>query len=116
MHRRGCRTHNIPGTDADGDGATAGPPGTLCVGATLPEPYRAVAAGNDCDDSDPTRYRWVVVYADVDGDGVGAPPRSIPCLGAAIPAGFSTLGFDVDDANPAVQWDGSDEELLLVLF
>ncbi len=101
--------------DLDGDGQTIASAGTLCIGATVPAGYRTVPSGNDCDDADPARYRWVVLYPDADGDGVGAPPRSIQCLGATLPAGFSVYGFDVDDANPALRWDGADEEML-VLF
>jgi hypothetical protein len=102
--------------DRDGDGFTAPATGTLCAGATLPEPYRATAHGNDCDDGDPTLWRWVVLYPDRDGDGVGAPPRQIQCLGESFPAGLSTAGWDVDDANPAVQWGAADAELVQSLW
>ncbi|HET9598336.1 MAG TPA: hypothetical protein VFP65_22300 [Anaeromyxobacteraceae bacterium] len=102
--------------DRDGDGFTVPEPGPLCVSAALPAPYLAAAHGKDCDDADPARWRWTVVYPDQDGDGVGAPPRSILCLGADLPAGVSTAGWDVDDANPAVQWDGADADLVLTLW
>jgi hypothetical protein len=87
--------------DADGDGYTARATGSVCTGASLPAPYRATAVGNDCDDADPARYRWVVVYPDADGDGVGAPPREVRCLGGTIPAGYSLYGWDPNDRDPA---------------
>ncbi len=64
-----------PPVDRDGDGFTAPTTVTLCIGDTLPEPYRAVARGNDCDDQDrPDLYRWVIAYRDHDGDGSGRGP------------------------------------------
>jgi hypothetical protein len=90
------------GRDEDGDGWTTRAAGTLCSGAALPPTYAATASGNDCDDHDVSRWRWVVLYPDGDGDGVGAPPRTIPCLGATLPAGFSVYGWDPDDRDPRV--------------
>ena len=103
------------GVDRDGDGSTVKEPGQVCAGESLPDPYRATLQGNDCDDADPARWRWVVVYRDADGDGVGAGPRQVPCVGATLPSGTSVLGFDEDDADPAVQAGADDEELLLEL-
>ncbi len=73
---------------------------TICTGATLPDPYRTQANGNDCDDADAALYRYVVLYPAADRDGVGAPPREVWCLGAAIPEGYSTVGTDPDDQDP----------------
>jgi hypothetical protein len=104
--------------DVDGDGFTAPvPAGQACAGATLPDPYRAVASGHDCDDEDASMYRAIVRYHDADGDGVGATPRKIFCVDADDePGGYSPFGWDVDDANAAVDWDGADEELLLTVL
>jgi hypothetical protein len=88
--------------DRDGDGVTIAEQASLCAGATLPEPYREVANGNDCDDSDPALARWVVLYPDRDGDGVGTRPRTISCIGASLPAGFALTGYDVDDSDPTI--------------
>ncbi len=102
--------------DADGDGYTAPvAPGQLCAGAALPDPYRASAVGRDCDDGDAAVYRAIVRYPDHDGDGVGATPRTIFCVAAEEPAGHSRFGWDVDDGDPDVTWDGAEDELLLVL-
>ena len=98
--------------DRDRDGHTAQADARLCVGAAVPEPYREVASGNDCDDTSASLYRWLVLYRDLDGDGVGAPPRSVPCLGATIPAGWSARGYDVADGDPTVQWREAEDELL----
>jgi hypothetical protein len=78
-------------------------PGSLCSGATLPPGYRDRANGNDCNDSDSTRWRTLVLYPDHDGDGVGTPPRATACRGADLPAGYSLFGDDEDDNDPAVQ-------------
>lgn len=101
--------------DGDRDGYTVKEAGQVCAGATLPDPYRAAANGNDCDDDDPALYRWVVLYRDLDGDGVGAGTRTIPCLGEAIPEGFSTGGYDADDSNPGVQSVAAGDDLVLGL-
>jgi hypothetical protein len=99
-----------PPVDRDGDGFTVRESGPLCIGSTFPEPYRAVARGNDCDDADPARFRWVVAYRDEDGDGAGARPRSVACVGASFPTGFSTVGYDVNDLDPSLVSDpGADE-------
>ena len=107
-----------PPADRDGDGFTARESVTLCVGSTLPEPYRAADRGLDCDDVDPALYRWVTLYRDQDGDGVGARPRTAPwtCIGASVPAGLSVLGYDVDDSNPAVTTDAADDDDVLALI
>lgn len=97
--------------DSDGDGHTTPSSGELCVGPALPAGYSAVASGNDCDDADGALFRWVVVYSDGDGDSVGAGARSVPCLGATWPSGFSRLGYDVDDADPARSEDSELDEL-----
>jgi hypothetical protein len=97
--------------DRDGDGHTTPSSGELCVGKALPSGYSATALGNDCDDAAPALFRWVVLYADRDGDAVGAGARSVPCLGAALPSGFSRLGFDVDDADPALREDSEEDEV-----
>ncbi len=100
--------------DADGDGRTAkGAP--LCVGATAPEPYREVAAGNDCDDRNSDLFQWVVAYPDQDGDGIGAPPRSILCVGVALPAGWARAGYDADDRDPSVGRAFTDEDLARIV-
>jgi hypothetical protein len=46
---------------------------------------------------------------------MGAGPRSVQCLGDSLPAGWSTLGFDVDDADAVVQWAEVDAWLLGLL-
>ncbi|WP_163999669.1 hypothetical protein [Pyxidicoccus caerfyrddinensis] len=101
--------------DRDADGHTTPEKGQQCVGAALPAPYFTQATGNDCDDTAPDLFRWAVVYRDEDADGVGTPPRSISCLGQSLPAGFSFKGYDVDDADAAVQED-EDEDLLVELI
>lgn len=100
--------------DADGDGWTAPvTPGQVCAGAALPDPWRAAATGRDCDDSDAAVHRAIVRYLDGDADGVGATPRKIFCVATDEPAGYSRFGWDVDDGDAAVQWDGADADLLL---
>jgi hypothetical protein len=104
-------------TDGDGDGYTVPTAGQVCAGDALPDPYRATAMGRDCDDSDPSVFAALVRYPDLDGDGVGAPPRAVFCVGASVePAGHSRYGWDVDDTDPSVQWDDSDDELLLLVL
>jgi hypothetical protein len=102
--------------DKDGDGFTVASAGQLCTAGTLPAGYLAAANGNDCDDGDATRWRFVVLYPDTDGDGVGAGARSVPCLGAAIPAGQSIFGDDADDGNAAVAVDDDDIEDMFVIL
>jgi hypothetical protein len=104
--------------DLDEDGATAPASGSVCTGATLPLPYFASPSGNDCDDSDPKRSLWRVLYPDKDGDGVGAPPRTVSCLDSsqALPSGFSRYGFDPDDSNPDVKDVAEDPVLDLLLL
>lgn len=109
------RSYANPFVDRDGDGHTVREVVTLCIGTTLPAPYLATANGNDCDEGEPALFRWVVLYADQDGDGVGAPPRWIPCLGATLPAGWSVFGYDLDDADAAVQASTVDEVLFTIL-
>jgi hypothetical protein len=101
--------------DRDGDGVTAREAVDLCLGEAAPPPYLAVDAGTDCDDADPARWRWVVLYADRDGDGIGAGPRDLRCLGEALPAGFVRPGLDGDDADPTVGRTFDDDELLRLL-
>lgn len=103
------------GLDEDGDGFTTRVSGTLCVGAELPDPYRATAAGNDCEDAEVALWRWTVLYPDADGDGIGTPPREIRCLGETIPAGYSLQGWDEEPADPVAQAaaDGLDEATAL---
>jgi len=102
--------------DRDGDGYTARESGQVCGGTTLPDPWRAAASGNDCDDASTALWRWVVLYPDADGDGIGAPPRSVQCLGASLPPGFSIQGWDSDDTNPGVQAAPGDEAVFTILF
>ena len=104
-----------PPADRDGDGFTVREPGALCVGSTVPEPYRAVERGNDCDDADPARFRWVAAYRDEDGDGVGARPRSVLCAGSSFPAGFSNAGYDMDDLDPTRTSDPEPDDLAWLL-
>ncbi|MCP3166940.1 hypothetical protein [Myxococcus qinghaiensis] len=109
---------NYTHVDRDLDGATTPERGGICSGSTLPSPYFTKATGNDCDDADPERTRWLVLYPDLDGDGVGAEPRQIPCLGAALPPGMSIYGYDVDDHDPEVTKSMEDDlhvELILEL-
>ncbi|MFP2957943.1 hypothetical protein ACLEPN_08960 [Myxococcus sp. 1LA] len=94
--------------DRDADGHTQPEAGSVCAGTSLPEPYFTQATGNDCDDADAARYRWVVLYPDADGDGVGASPRTIPCIGARTPSGFSFQGDDADDSDASIQEDAED--------
>jgi hypothetical protein len=101
--------------DADGDGVTVPATGQLCTDGTLPPPYKAVANGNDCDDTDPLLTHFAVLYPDQDGDGVGAPPRQILCIGATPPAGFELGGYDDDDGDPTVIETDEDDELDLIL-
>lgn len=99
--------------DRDSDGFTVPEAGSICIGEKLPPPYVSAANGNDCDDSNSTLWRWVVVYPDHDGDGVGAPPRQIMCLGESIPPGFSTAGWDSNDGDPGIQWNPAELDLVL---
>lgn len=102
--------------DRDADGATAPEKGSACAGAALPAPYFTRASGNDCDETDPTRTRWMVLYPDHDGDGVGAEPRQVSCIGATIPPGWSIYGYDTNDNDPNLSEDAeSDLELELLL-
>ncbi|NOK18291.1 hypothetical protein [Corallococcus carmarthensis] len=103
--------------DHDGDGFTAPIPAqTFCTGKALPAPYFSKAVGNDCDDADAARYRWIYLYRDQDADGVGATPRQMTCLGPALLAGWSLYGDDTDDNDAAVQTDeAAEEELSLIL-
>lgn len=98
--------------DHDGDGVTAPASGTRCTAGVLLPPYYALAIGRDCDDTDPTLTRFVVLYPDGDGDGVGTSPRQVRCLGSAIPGGFSLRGYDENDGNPSVIETEDFEELL----
>jgi hypothetical protein len=101
--------------DEDGDGHTVAAAGQVCAGDGLPDPYRSARFGLDCDDHDAAVFSAVVRYADGDGDGVGAAPRAVFCVGTAEPSGHVRAGWDVDDSDPALQWDESDEDLLLSL-
>jgi hypothetical protein len=101
--------------DGDGDGFTTAAVTPVCAGETPPEPYRAVAAGNDCADADDALYRWVVSYRDEDGDGVGARPRSILCLGESLPAGWSVTGYDADDGDPSITGGAPEDDLALLV-
>ncbi len=94
----------------DRDQATRPEVGSVCSGASLVPPYFATATGNDGDDGDPDRWRFVVLYPDGDGDGVGAGHSQIPCLGAAIPDGLTIGGYDEDDGDPRVTEDPDDDE------
>jgi hypothetical protein len=107
-----------PPADRDGDGYTAHETATLCAGAVLPAPYLVGGRGVDCDDSDASMYRWVTLYRDEDGDGIGVRPRTSPwaCFGASLPAGFSAVGWDVDDSDPAVTEDVAAEGVLGLLL
>ncbi len=88
--------------------------GQVCAGTSLPEPYRSVPVGRDCDDGDPAVFTALVRYLDADCDGIGAAPRTV--VGAWEPTGYSRFGWDLDDADPTVQWDGGDDDLLLSLL
>jgi hypothetical protein len=101
--------------DEDGDAHTVPSVGEVCAGDALPDPYRSAKAGLDCDDHDAEVFSAVVRYPDGDGDGVGAAPRAVFCIGAEEPPAHVRAGWDLDDSDPAVQWDGSDEDLLLSL-
>jgi hypothetical protein len=101
--------------DVDGDGYTTPAEGQLCAGAALPPPYFVSASGNDCNDTDPSRFHWTVLYPDADGDGVGVPPRVVPCLGTQLPAGHSIYGFDPDDADPTTREPAESPEIELIL-
>ncbi|MFP2906470.1 hypothetical protein ACLESD_15680, partial [Pyxidicoccus sp. 3LFB2] len=101
--------------DRDADGHTTPERGELCTGAALTAPYFTRAAGNDCDDTQAAMFRWAVLYPDADGDGVGTAPRAVSCLGQALPTGFSFKGYDVNDADAAVQED-EEEDLMVELI
>lgn len=107
-----------PPVDRDWDGYTAHEGATLCAGAVLHEPYVAADRGVDCDDSEPSVYRWVTLYRDQDGDGVGARPRSgaWTCVGASLPAGFSAVGYDVDDSDPSATADPAADGVLALIL
>ncbi len=69
------------------------------TGGTLPAGY-AESAG-DCNDADLAAQGYWLGYVDADGDGFGAGALLQVCSGATLRSG---------------QWDGSDEELLLVVL
>ncbi|MBF5045663.1 hypothetical protein FGE12_24870 [Aggregicoccus sp. 17bor-14] len=105
--------------DQDGDGYTVVDPAPTaqCIGTAPEAPSVLAARGNDCEDTDPTRFLWRVFYRDEDGDGVGAAPRLLRCLATgAAPAGESPYGWDSDDADPAVQQSEEDEAVLQLLL
>ncbi|WP_164015851.1 hypothetical protein [Pyxidicoccus trucidator] len=102
--------------DRDTDGHTTPERGTVCTGSTLLAPYFTQAAGNDCDDTQATLFRWAVLYPDADGDGVGTAPRAVSCLGQDVPTGLSFKGYDVNDADAAVQEDEEDDLLVELIL
>jgi hypothetical protein len=92
--------------DADSDGFSVAKAGQVCSGTTLPKGYSASPPDirtTDCDDSNPSVWRLVMIFADKDGDGVGAGSGVVKCVGSTAPAGYSFLGYDPldDPANPS---------------
>ena len=101
--------------DRDGDGVSAPESGTVCTGAALPAPYRTrdLGPGLRRRGSPPcgtprcsTSTRTATASA----------PRRARCsaLGPPGPPGFSRLGWDLDDQDPARSWDPALEEGLVL--
>ena len=74
----------------------------LCVDADHDGLGQDCAAGDDCDDTDPTRYQLLPGYVDTDGDGFGHGPLMQVCSGASLPSGYAARTGDCDEANPSI--------------
>lgn len=85
--------------DADGDGHGSANASALCENGHFPVGY--VASSDDCDDSDPTKFR--LYSRDADGDGVGSGTDTI-CAGTIVPPGYLVESGvpDCDDSNAAL--------------
>jgi Putative metal-binding motif len=97
----------------DGDGDGIGSETSATVHHCTPEmPPGYAQAPGDCNDADPSLYRWA--YPDADADGFGADAGRI-CVGASIPTQFVSIPDDCADDSELVypgapeQWsDGVD--------
>ncbi len=60
-----------------------------------------VATPDDCDDTDPSVYSWVIGYTDEDQDGEAADATPIDlCTDGSLPAGYTDVpGDDCDDLD-----------------
>ncbi len=88
--------------DNDGDGYSNGQT-SICYGSSIPSGYRSSTSGGDCNDANPTVYRWLSGYTDADGDGYGTGSvNNYICSGSSLPSGYASVGGDCDDGNASV--------------
>lgn len=97
--------------DADGDGACAGAPAPSCSGMTPPTGYRlitACTAGDDCNDTDSSKFRMVSLLPDADADGHCTATATSVCVGTAgtasgyLPASSCLDQADCNDSSATV--------------
>jgi hypothetical protein len=86
--------------DADGDGYTVGSKADRCVGSSLAG-YATSSMGEDCDDTDASRWANVTAYRDEDGDGVGDGAAVQQCAGGGPLAGYASKDGDCAPGDPA---------------
>jgi hypothetical protein len=88
--------------DADNDNYYTGSPVTQCSSPGAGYKSTGLLGGNDCDDTDNTKWQLLSGYVDADNDGytAGALLNNI-CSGASLPSGYkaTTLGSDCDDSD-----------------
>lgn len=85
--------------DKDYDGYFSIFSGQLCIGDSLPQGYLfQLTTYMDCNDDEPSLWRYVSIYQDIDGDGVGSGAGTPTCIGTAPPTGNSLFGYDPIDS------------------
>jgi len=90
--------------DIDNDGYTVSvTPGLVCAGVNRPSSYKIVPNGNDCNDSDNSKWQnFNYSYRDIDNDGytVSVTP-GIVCAGVNRPSGYKNVpnGDDCNDSD-----------------
>jgi hypothetical protein len=110
-------------TDSDGDGygieagavqACTQPPGTAPYAGDCDDDDAELNPGqaevcdgidNDCDDVADEGTK-IAVFEDLDGDGYGDDSTISSACPDAVPGGWTTVGFDCDDEDPAINPDG----------
>jgi hypothetical protein len=75
---------------------------SLCVDADHDSFGTGCAAGDDCDDGDPTVHQMLTGYVDDDGDGYGHGAAIPICSGATLPAGYAAVDGDCDESSTAI--------------